>query len=374
MTNRPNYEGMREKAGFRWYVNGAYYSYFALTGIPIEEVNVNPDAMIELHRKGRPLFKEMWGEDVGAPGLSTPAISYGHINALGADLVFPEGGEVNYTRFCDTLDDAIEAVSKPVDWANAGRIPFYLEFREKVREAFPGENVGFSMSVQGPITTAYCLRDLHLFTDIYDEPERTKVFLEKVTESELAYRHWQSDMAGQPRVNPNSHKLYDDVGSMFSVPMWEEYVIPVYEQHFQGLTTGRRSAHIEDLRPEHLYLLEVMGLSDFDPGISHKLNPVALSRECRVPFGWRMGGFHYDGLTLKEVEDWVYQAAADGAGYVFSTVEESMCRGDKTEKVKTFMEAAKRVENALQEGATREEIGSWVSEAGKERFWDHWPE
>ena len=40
MAERPNYEGMREKAGFHWYVNGAYYAYFALTGIPIEEARI----------------------------------------------------------------------------------------------------------------------------------------------------------------------------------------------------------------------------------------------------------------------------------------------------------------------------------------------
>lgn len=374
MANKPNYDGMRERAGFRWSVNAAYYAYFSLTGIPIHEVNVDPKAMIELHRKGRPLFREMWGDEIRLPGVSTPAISYGHINALGADLVFPQDGEVNYTRFCDTLDDAIQAVTKPVDWATAGRIPFYLDFREKLRAAFPGENVGFSMSVQGPITTAYCLRDLHLFTDIYDDPERTRLFLEKVTESELAYRHWLSDLNGQPRISPNGHKLYDDVGSMFSVAMWNDYVVPVYEQHFQGLTTGRRSAHIEDLRPEHLHLLEVIGLEDFDPGISHKINPVDLSRECRVPFGWRMGSFHYDGLTMKEVEEWVYQAVADGASYVFSTIEATMCLGDKPAKVHAFVQAAKRAERALKEGATREEIGTWVSPEGKQRFWDRWPQ
>lgn len=371
---KPEYEGMRDKAGFGWYVNAAYYVYYALTGIPIEEVNTEPDAMIELVRKGRPLFRDMWGDDIRPPGLSTPAISYGHLNALGADLVFPEGGEVNYTRFCDTLDDAIAAVSKSVDWARAGKIPFYLDYRKKLQDAFPGESVGFGMSVQGPMTTAYCLRDLHVFTDIYDDPARTRLFLERVTESELQYRYWLSDLNGQPRISPSGHKLYDDVGSMFSIAMWREYVIPIYEKHFQGLTTGKRSAHIEDLRPEHLFLLEVIGLEDFDPGISHKINPKDLSRECRVPFGWRMGSFHYDGLAVKEVAEWVYQAAADGASYVFSTIEETMCRGDKPEKVKAFMQAARRVDQALKKGATREEIGAWVSEAGKKRFWDRWPQ
>lgn len=74
----------------------------------------------------------------------------------------------------------------------------------------------------------------------------------------------------------------NDVGSMLSSAIWPEFVLPYYERFFQGLTTGKRAAHIEDLRPEHLHLLEHMGLSDFDPGISHKIKRTARRNARRV--------------------------------------------------------------------------------------------
>ena len=224
------------------------------------------------------------------------------------------------------------------------------------------------------MTTAYGLRGNGIFYDVYDNPEGTKQFLNLIVDSVLKYKYFIADLNGQPHISPSGHKLYDDVGSMFSTEMWPEFVLPYYERFFHGLTTGRRGAHIEDLRPEQLPFLETMGLSDFDPGISHKINPKVLSAQCRVPFGWRMGSFHYWGLTVKEVEEWVFQAVADGASYVFTQVAEIMCKPDMVEKVLAFIGAAKEVKQMFASGATREEIGARVSPEGRVRFWDHWPE
>ncbi|MDP6778885.1 MAG: uroporphyrinogen decarboxylase family protein [Candidatus Latescibacteria bacterium] len=371
---KPDYDSLRDNVPYRWHVTCPYYVFYGLTDIPIEEVNLKPEAMIELIRKGRPLYREMWGEELPMPGVSTPAISYGHLNCLGAELIFPEGGEVSFKVPCDSLDEAIELLRKPVDWATAGMMPFYLDYQRQLREAFPGENVGLSFSVQGPMTTAYGLRGMEFFTDPYDDPERTKEFLDLCVDSIHQYKYFLADLNGQPHISPRSNKLYDDVGSMFSVPMWPEFVLPFYERYFGGLTTGSRGAHIEDLRPEQLHFLEDMGLSDFDPGISHKINPPIIRDRCRVPFGWRMGSFHYNGLMVDEVEEWVYQAVADGASYVFSQVAEEMVRSNSVEKLHAFTRAAKEVARLFGEGATREEIGERVSPGGKEKFWTHWPE
>ncbi len=371
---KPDYDSLRDNVPFRWHFACPYYVFYGLTDIPIEEVNLKPEAMIELIRRGRPLYRDMWGEDVPMPGVSTPAVSYGHLNCLGAELVFPEGGEVSFKVLCGSLDEAIEVLKKPVDFATAGMMPYYLDYQRQLQEAFPGERVGLSFSVQGPMTTVYCLRGMDIFTDVYDDPERTKEFLGLCVESILQYKYFLADLNGQPHISPSGNKLYDDVGSMFSVPMWPEFVLPYYEQYFEGLTTGTRGAHIEDLRPEQLHFLEDMGLSDFDPGISHKINPPIIRDRCRVSFGWRMGSFHYNGLTTDEVADWVYQAVADGASYVFSQVAEEMCDEETVAKVQVFIGAAKKVASLFEKGATREEIGERVSPEGRERFWAHWPE
>jgi hypothetical protein len=75
MWTPPEYEGLREQAKFRWYMSSTYYAFCALTEIPVEEVNLKPEAMTELVRLGRPKFRELWGDEVPMPGLSTPAVS-----------------------------------------------------------------------------------------------------------------------------------------------------------------------------------------------------------------------------------------------------------------------------------------------------------
>jgi len=374
MGHQPDYETLREETSFRWYVGSSYYAFFGLVDIPIEEVNLKPEAMIELVRRGRPRFREMWGEDVPVPAVTTPAISYGHLNGLGAELIFPEGGEVGFAVLCDSLKQGIDLLKKEVDFKTAGMAPFYLDYRRRLQEAFPGEPVGFSYSVQGPMTTAYGLRGQGIFYDVHDDPERVREFLHRCVDSILQFKYFIADLNEQPRINPGGARLYDDVGSMFSPAMWPEFVLPFMERFFQGLTTGPRSAHVEDLRPEHLPFLEDLGLVDFEPSISPKLSPKIIRDGCRVPFGWRMGSFHYRGLAVQEVEDWVFQAVTDGASYVFTHIAEIMCSDETVEKVHALIRAAKEAERLLAAGATREQIGERVSPAGRKRFWDRWPE
>ena len=117
-----------------------------------------------------------------------------------------------------------------------------------------------------------------------------------------------------------------------------------------------------------------IGLVRFDPSISPKLNPKIINEKCRVPFGWRLGNFHYPNLSCQEVEDFVFQAVYDGASYVFTYVADAMCNEETVKKVHSFIKAAKATEQMLPKGATREQIGECVSEAGRKKFWDHWPE
>ena len=168
--------------------------------------------------------------------------------------------------------------------------------------------------------------------------------------------------------------MCDDLASMVPPRLFGELVIPYWELFYQARTTGRRSAHVEDLRPAQLPFLEEIGLSSFDPSISPKLNPRLIVENCRVPFGWRLGSFHYLTMTCQDVRDWVFQAVADGASSVFTHVEALMCRDENVPKITAFIEAAGRAKEMFGNGASRTEVGALVSAEGRRRFWDHWPE
>lgn len=374
MSFWPDYNRLREETPFSWSVGSAYSALLRLTGIPIKEFNLNPKAGIEAYRKGRPLLRELAGPDVALPVLATPPVSYGHIHALGAELIFPDDGEVNHGTLCDSLEAGIEILKQPIDYPRIGMFPFFLDYLEQMRAAFPEERVNFSMGYEGPITTAYTLRRDDFFYDPYDKPDLTKEFLKLIIISVLDYIRFTAKINERPAVEPQSAGICDDIASMLSPSMWPEFVIPYINQYFEGRTTGKRTAHIEDLRPEHLHFLEDLGLVYFDPSISPKINPKFLEQHCRVPFGWRLGSFHYDAMSLQDIQDFVYQAVADGACKVFTYIAEYMCTEETIRKVHAFIDACKNTERMLKKGATRADIADCVSAEGKQKFWEHWPE
>jgi len=376
MFKRPDYEGLRESSGFRWFIGSSVYALLELTDTPLGAYNLNPDVAIEVYRKGRPLFRELYADAdwLSMPSLHTPAISYGHVNGLGSELLFPDAGEVAHTHIYSSLAEGIAALPKPVDFAATGMAAFFLDYRERLRAAFPGESVGFSYGLEGPITTAYELRGDGFFLDLMDNPELAKTFLALVVASTNDFRKFLAEVNNTPVINPSGGGMCDDLASVVPARLFADLVLPAWKLFYQGVTTGTRTAHVEDLRAAQLPFLEAIGLSYFDPSISAKLNPKILFAECRVPFGWRLGSFHYLTMTCADVQDWVFQAVADGASSVFTHIERIMCREPQVAKVKAFAAAAQEAKSMLAGGASRADVGNCVSSAGQAKFWDHWPE
>jgi len=374
MSAKPDYNKLRSETQFHWGVISSYDTLLALTGIPIKDFYLDPEAGIEAYRKGRPLLSEMFGPDVPPPGLATPHVSYGHVNCLGAEMVFPEGGEVCNTVPFTTLKEGINVLKRDIDFLNSGMTNFYLDYMKKLSDAFDGEKCYFAFGYEGPITSAYTLRGHAVFFDPYDNPDLFKEFLGLLTESIVEFGYFHCNINEWPHISPEGAGLCDDVASMFNPDMWPEFVLPYWENYFAAKTTGSRFAHVEDLRVEQLHFLEDIGLSAYDPSISTKINPQIISQACQVPFQWRLGSIHYPGMSCQDVEDFVFQAIADGASSVFADASEPQCNPNDVKKIHSFIRAAKVVERMLSEGATREDIGKCVSISGKQRFWDHWPE
>lgn len=372
---KPDYNTLKKERKFSWHVGSSYLALLGITGIKIKEMFLNPSAGIELYKKGRPLLKEMFGSDVRMPAPSAPPISYGHINTLGVALLFPDDGEVNHGILCDSLQGCVDILKKPVDFAKAGIFPLYLKYYQEMQEAFPDEKVTFAYKGEGPLTTAYTLRRNDFFYDPYDNPELAKELLRLITDSIIKFNHFlRNKIYAMPSINPDGTGLADDVAAMLSPELWPEFVIPYLEQYYNGLTTGKRSAHIEDLRPEHLHFLEELQLVSYDPSVSPKINPAIISDKSRVPFQWRLCNFHYPSLTEDEVADFVYQSVADGASGVFTSVCDGMCNNESVKKIHSFISACKKVDNMLnRENASRKEIAELVSPSGKKKFWENWP-
>jgi hypothetical protein len=372
--SKPDYAVCRDQAKFTWSAGHTYSALLAVSGVPIRDYFLDPAAGIEVYRRGAPRLRALFGPEVAPSPLHTPPVSYGHVNGLGAGLLFPEGGEVSHTHVADTLAEAVRLVSRRVAFETAGMAPFYLEYRRRLAAAFPGEPCGLGYRWQGPLTTAYALRGDAVFYDPYDDPDQFRELLARAADSIVSFVHFSSACEGEAPVDPRSGGLCDDLAAMFGPDLWPEFVIPSWDRYYRGITTGTRSVHVEDLRPDHLPHLESAGIFRYDPGISPQLAPPIIRDRCRVPFAWRLGSFHYPTLTPTEIRDWVFQAVAHGAYRVFTTVEGVMCTPETARKVQAFVQAAQEVGQMLARGVSRESLGREVTPAGRRRFWDQWPD
>ena len=372
MVTRPDYTTARQREGYSWQVGATVDALATLMGVAMREVYLDPAVGIEVYRRGRPMLRDMFGPDVSLPAPSTPGISYGHANTIGAELIFPDGGEVGHTHPYESLAQGIEALATPVEFASAGMAPFYLDYQRQLAEAFGDENVGLGFGKEGPITTAYAMRGQDFFMDIFDDPSGAHELLRLLTDSIVGFHGFRAQACGQPPVSPTSGGMVDDMASMIPPHMFEAFVLPYWEQYYSGITTGRRGAHVEDLRPEQLPFLEAIGLEHYDPSISARLNPRIITAQCRVPYIWRLGAFHLPNMTPQDVADFVFQAVADGANGVHTHIEAAMVNDTAVEKIHAFIQATKQVERMLDDGATREDVGQCVSDDGRDKFWDNW--
>jgi len=371
-----NYETARQDAGLSWSIGSSVYSYMELAGISLSEFNKNPAAGIEAYKpKYLNQLKEMFGDIFTPAGIATPAVSYGHINFLGVPLVFPEGeGEVNYTHQHKSLDEWIKILKENMEFKEmTSEGQFFLDYRDELQKAFPDSKVGWSMGYEGPLTTAYELRDMDVFYDLFDDPKKLHEFLRLLTLNIVEYIKFHHRINGIPEFNKNEGAMCDDIASMIPFDKFEEFVLPYWEMYYSGTSEGKRFMHTEDHTYKTMKFLEDAKITYFDPSISHKLNPILIRDNCRVPFGWRMGSFHFRDLSVTDVKDWVYKAVEDGANKVFTHVTKLMHDDATVLKVKAFHEAAVNAKTMFDTGASREDIGKLVTAEGRKKFWDKWP-
>lgn len=365
---KPDYKKLREQKRFSWYVAISGSSLWTLADIPVKDFYTNPNACIEAYRKGRGLLRELFGPDVGEVPVSTPMIKYGHLNTLGAQLNFPQAGEPHPEFAFESAEEGIKHLQREVDFATAGKTAFYLDFYRKMQKAFPDERVHFGWQWEGPVTTAWGLLGERFMYDLFDRPDDVGRLLELAAASIVEFCRFFCEVENTAVLNsePDHGKLCDDIAAMVPARIWEEFVLPYWETYYNGPSPGR-IVHCEDMNAEQLQFLERISITDYDPGISPKLSPKIISTATGVPFGWRLAGFGYSSMSCQDVEDFVYQAVADGASYVFTFIEAVMCDEITAKKVRAFITAASQAQKLLNEGVTREEIGRRVSAQGRSK-------
>ncbi|MFO7636903.1 MAG: hypothetical protein R6W96_06315 [Clostridia bacterium] len=367
-----SYNTAKTEESFSFYVRSSVHLMLHVAGVTFHDYYTDPRAGIKVF--GADSFRkadDMFDGILEPVGIGTPAISYGHLSSLGFELVFPDGmGEVNYVRQEKSPDEWIQLLQQDISLSVLGQ--FFLDYRDKLKDAYPGRDVSWNMGYQGPLTSAYELRDMDIFCDPYDDMAKTKKFLDAVGLSTSRYIRMYREINGVPQFM-ESAGMCDDVASMFPPKLWEELVLPYWDRFYRNLTDGTRHLHCEDMTVDHVKFLDRLGISRFDPSVSHKLTPGKIKANTSVPFAWRLVDFHYSEMTRQDVRDWVFKAVEEGASEVFTYATNLHADNEGIGKVKEFHQAAGLVQQMMKEGATREDIGKMVSQQGRKRFFDNWP-
>lgn len=357
----------RSETPFRWSVFCTMYAYAELAGVRFDLLFRDADAIAEAYHKGKPLAEDLFGPDVEYGGPGWAGISYGHINTLGSELIFPVNSEVTHTPIYSSLEEGIRALKEreDLDFSTQGMFPIYLDLWEKLKKAFPNESIPFTgFKAEGPITTAWCLRGSDFFIDILTEPEQATEYLYLVTQSIIKYDKLLRTLNARSEFVEDGVVLFgdiedgvilcDDIAAMISPASWPEIVLPFLKMYYAEQTSGTRSAHIEGLSADHLKYLDDLKLDSYDPSLSPKLTPALIRDRCNVPFAWRLNTIHYPELSEGEVERWVFEAAADGASRIFTHGTRAMCTQETARKLRAFIRAGKAVKALLDEGCSRE--------------------
>jgi hypothetical protein len=348
---------------FGWSVSGGIEALSVLAGIRFDRMFSELDAIVEAYREGSRIARDWFGPEVPFGGPRWASISYGHINCLGSTLVFPEDSEVAHTPIYDSLAEGIRALRREIDFTQAGLFPFYLDLWAQLQRAFPEQSVPFcGFGVEGPLTTAWLLRGLGFFMDLYDDPSGAREYLGLVTRSIIDYQRVVARINGRPEYDPQGVGIADDGAAMIPPQLWPEFVVPFLEQYFSALTGGGRHAHIEDLVPDHLRFLDELHLTSFDPSVSRKLSPALILAGCRVPFTWRFNEIESGWYSPEQPRRWVFTAAAEGAPAICTGIWRNTCTAVGRANIAAFTAAAREVQGLLSQGVPLERLSAAAGE------------
>jgi len=329
---------------FRWYVRGCYLSYTYLAGLELDQIYKDYSACAKAFKVGKKRVKEVFGTEVIVNFPTCAPISYGHIICLGVPMIFPKDSEPGVRPIYKSVDVGISTLKKEVDFSKNYLFKHYYGMWQYLKEFFD-ENVPFSgFGKEGLITTAVLLRGTDFYIDILDSPEKAKEFLTLTTDSIIKFIHFIRKINNEIPVSPDGAGLCDDLSSLISPSLWDEFIIPYWEKYYRGLTTGKRNIHVENLNPEHLPFLEKVNISHYNPSVSPALSPEIIKEKINIPFGWRLTSFDLRDMSKNEIREWVYKVFEEGVETVFHILEKTSCMDNNPEKVRIFIETCKEIE------------------------------
>ena len=313
-----------------------------LAGVTMRDFFLSKEKCLYAWHQGTAALLEFYGGLFPMRSPSPPPNSYGHLICIGAPVSFPEHGEPNITAFAGSIDEAIDILheKKGADFTAHPMFQHYLEIWEHLKTAYPGLPFG-GFGDQGPLTSAVLMRGQDFLLDIYDEPEKSKEFLRLLTDSTIDYAKQLRRINNQPEVLAYGG-MVDDHASLIPPHMWDEFVLPYWNQRFAGLSSGTtREVHVENLMPQHLECLNRANITHFQPSVSDMITLEAIKEHLdpAITVDWLLYSYHITGMSDDEIQEWVDETVQAGVSIIRTQVGAYAAQIGKLDRVKAFMAA-----------------------------------
>ena len=275
---------------------------------------------------------------------SAPPISYGHLISLGAPYTLPEDSEPNVKPFARDINEAIAIMKEAegIDFGNNGLCRHYIELNGYLRERFPdcAINPLDGYGGEGVVTSAVLMRGQNLFIDLYDEPEKVRVFFSLLNRSVIRFYRWSNRVNGQPEVASWGAWLADDFAALIPPSLWEEFVLPYWNEYYEGRTTSpRRTLHCEGLAPEHLHYLRRAGITHFQPSVSEKLTLQNVRANTDIPFDWLLYAWKVTEMSDGAIQAWVDEAVEAGVSIIRAQIGKFAWMNGRQDRLLAFFRA-----------------------------------
>ncbi len=332
------YKGTEIKPSVEIYHDAIAY----LGGVSMREFFLDKEKCAEAWRVAGEKIYDYFGDLLPMRSVSGPPISYGHIICLGCPVEYPEDGEPNVKPVFTSIDEGIKALKEKenIDYSMQPIFKHYYEMCSFLQEKFPDQKVGLSgLGLEGPLTSAILMRGLDFLYDLYDEPEKTKEFLSLLTDSIIGFKRFINRINGLPEIDPEGCGLADDFASLVPPDLWPEFVVPYWNRYYEGLTTGSRSVHCENLSPAHLKYLRDVNLSHYQPSVSNMLTLENVKANTDIPFDWLLYAYHITEMSDEQIQEWVDRTVEAGVTLIRTQFGQYACSIGKLDRIKAFYKA-----------------------------------
>ncbi|MCM8818102.1 MAG: hypothetical protein NC915_01285 [Candidatus Omnitrophica bacterium] len=273
------------------------YLLFELTDINFYQLHFDAKKIVEGYKKLEEVAKEL---EVPAPIPKMAGFAYPHIASLGAKIEFPFDGEPKPFPLIKNVED-IDNLKEPEDYLGAHLIQKKLKTLEELKKLVPETPNTIGHLYEGPITTAVLLMGEEFFVLVYDNPEKAHKLLNFCVKSALNYTKTILNYFGD-KINEGPKGICDDFAGILPPRLFPEFVLPYWEEMYQGLKATERHLHSELLREEHLKFLKDVKIEVFDPSADQYLNGEILLKSCPCKFTLRIQTWEIFNLSVDELE------------------------------------------------------------------------